>query len=118
MLDYLNSLACAVLFGYCFVVAVMLPQWGMWLNKIGMWLVSGFLMGEVISPWTDWIEATATHSVFLHACLAFALVMWRREAMCFIHARFAAPFEAQKRRLSDLIELGDRARHASGGKGG
>lgn len=120
MHELLNSAACSVLFAYCFVIAVLIPHKGMLLNKLVMLATAGSLMAEIVGPFSDWLPAITWQSTALHTCLAVALLVWRKEAMCFIRTRFTVPElgEKKRRRLTDWIALNDRDQeYVSGGKG-
>ncbi len=117
MLEYVNSVACSVMLAYCFVMAVLLPGARyMWANRLVMWAVSTALAAQVVSPWSDLVPSPSWPAALLHVCLAAALLVWRREAMCFLRSRFVIPPpKTPRRRLSDLTEA-DAARVSGGTK--
>lgn len=120
MLDLLNAAACAVVFVYCFIASVRMPGRGMWPKRLVIWVVTFSLGIQMMGPWADWVPKPAWQSVLFHVCLALALVVWRREAMAFVHCKFSIPDEAQvqpKRRVTDWAELHpDQAAKVSGGQ--
>lgn len=120
MLDLLNASACGVLFAYCFVVAARMPGGvKMMLHKVVVWTVSITLGLGMLGPWSDWLDPPTWHGTILHACLALALIVWRKEAMAFLRWKFQIPDgEKRMRRTSDFAQLTDaEASAVMGGKG-
>lgn len=122
MLEFVNALACAVVFAYCFIASWLAPARGLWISKVVLWVVTTALGLGIMAPWSDWLPASAWQDVLLNASLALALLIWRREAMAFVRCKFTIPARraSPRRRSTDwaeLRELHERHRHQVAGGG-
>ena len=108
MLEIINALACAILFGYCFIVAGLMPGGlRMGAHKLVMLGVTLTLGAQVLAPFSDLVEVREWPAVVLHVLLAAALIIWRAEAMHFVRCKFVPPQPGvtHRRRRTDWGDL-------------
>ena len=112
LLEVLNALACTVIFGYCYFVAVLMPGGlRMWGHKLVIWGVTWSLGLQMAAPFSGGLSASEPAGVMLHLFLAAALIVWRAEAMHFVRCKFVPPEPGAppRRRSTDWGELPEQA---------
>lgn len=103
-METVNSISCAVIMAYMWRITLVMPASGMWGRKAIVVVLACALCLQIISPWAGWVPRIVWHGALLHACLAVALLIWRKEASLFISCKFSPPEEPENkgRRLSDI----------------
>lgn len=110
MLEAINAIACAIIFGYCAIVSAIMPGgWRMVGHKVVIWGLTMVLGLQIAAPFSPGISVQELPSVALHLLLAAALVIWRTEAMHFVRCKFVPqdPQATPRRRSTDWGDLPD-----------
>lgn len=90
-IEFLNSGACLLMLCYMLAVAAIMPPRGVWLKRLGVWLLTVMLGLQVIAPMVDWLPSVSWYTAILHLVLAALLVAWRVEALALVRFKFTKP---------------------------